>query len=165
MEADLQIQHGNTKEDNMTDKMYNGTRAMPIAELFNSMTKQTNFQRVKQFMTAMGQATPDRSVFPDENTQVLRFELIREELEELDVAMVEENLVGVADALTDLLYVVYGAGIAYGIDLDKTFAEVHRSNMSKLGPDGKPILRADGKVLKPDTYQPPQLEPLLNLPE
>ena len=90
--------------------------------------------------------------FPEEHIQRLRINLIEEELDELQLAVDNEDMVEVADALTDLLYVVYGAGHAFGIDLDECFAEVHRSNLSKLGTDFKPIKREDGKVLKPDTY-------------
>ena len=84
--------------------------------------------------------------------------MIEEELDELNLAIDNQDLVEVADALTDLLYVVYGAGHAFGIDLDECFKEVHRSNLSKLGEDFKPIKREDGKVLKPNTYSPPDLK-------
>ena len=101
--------------------------------------------------------------FPDEHTQRLRINLIEEELDELQMAVDNQDMVEVADAITDLLYVVYGAGHAFGIDLDECFAEVHRSNLSKLGPDFKPIKREDGKVLKPDTYSPPDLKTVLSI--
>ncbi len=91
----------------------------------------------------------------------LRYDLIREELLELREALDNKDIVGVADALTDILYVTYGAGHAFGINLDKCFAEVQRSNMSKLGEDGRPIYRDDGKVLKGPKYSPPDLESII----
>lgn len=87
----------------------------------------------------------------------LRYELIREELEELAEAQNETDIVGIADALADLAYVVFGAAVEYGIDLDAVIAEVHRSNMTKLGLDGKPVYRADGKVMKGVGYEPPEI--------
>lgn len=117
----------------------------------------TNNEKVKQFMETYGQLVRTNPEFPDRDTIHLRIDLIEEELEELRTAIADENIVEVADALTDILYVVYGAGLTFGIDLDKTFAEVHRSNMSKLGPDGKPIYREDGKILKGPDYTPPDL--------
>ena len=114
----------------------------------------TNFELVGDFMESMDQDIFLDPEFPDEHTQRLRINLIEEELDELQMAVDNQDMVEVADALTDLLYVVYGAGHAFGIDLDECFAEVHRSNLSKLGPDFKPIKREDGKVLKPDTYSP-----------
>lgn len=112
-------------------------------------------------MQAFGQATPDIPAFPDPATVELRVELIEEELEELTHAIAMKDLVGVADALTDILYVTYGAGIAFGLDLNECFYEVHSSNMSKLGEDGKPIYREDGKVLKGPRYRPPNLESVI----
>ena len=105
----------------------------------------TNFEAVGEFMNTFGQEVKTDPDWPDEDTQKLRLELIAEELEEMWDAIENKDLVGVADALTDILYVTYGAGHAFGIDLDKCFAEVQRSNMSKLGEDGKPIYRDDGK--------------------
>ena len=107
-------------------------------------------------METFGQEVVQKAKFPSKEIVSLRNELIEEELQELRVSSnIAFDLVEVADALTDLLYVVYGAGHAYGIDLDKCFDEVHRSNMSKLGLDGKPIYRDDGKVLKgPNFFQP-----------
>jgi len=102
-----------------------------------------------------------RPILPEDHIQKLRFDLIEEELDELKLGMDNQNLIEVADALTDLLYVIYGAGQAFGIDLDECFQEVHCSNMSKLGEDGRPIKREDGKVLKPDTYFPPNLKDIL----
>lgn len=108
-------------------------------------------------MNAFGQEVKEAPEFPDEATQALRLELIAEELGELEEAIEAKNYIAVADALTDILYVTYGAGHAFGIDLDKCFAEVQRSNMSKLGADGKPIYREDGKVLKGPNYSEPNL--------
>jgi len=115
----------------------------------------SNFNKVKIFMKKFGQNVETKSSFPEQKIQDLRYELIREELEELKVALEEKNLKEVADALTDILYVTYGAGHAFGIDLDKCFEEVQASNMSKLGEDGKPIYNDSGKVMKgPDYFKP-----------
>lgn len=122
----------------------------------------TNFNKVKEFHNKFDVITQTKPSFPDPDTVQLRVDLIEEELQELITGIAENDIVEVADALTDLLYVVYGMGDVFGIDLDKTFAEVHRSNMSKLGEDGRPIRRADGKVLKGSNYSPPNLEPILN---
>lgn len=105
--------------------------------------------------------TPEMDAEKDEALKKLRYELVREEVEELADAFEANDIVGVADALTDILYVVYGAGHAFGINLDDTFAEVQRSNMSKLGADGQPIFRDDGKVLKGPNYTPPDLKKIL----
>jgi len=121
----------------------------------------TNFEMVGQFMTAFGQEVKTEAKIPDNSVQALRYDLIREELAELLQAQADQNLVEIADALTDLLYVVYGAGHAYGINLDTCFAEVHASNMSKLGEDGKPIYREDGKVLKGPNFFEPELEEIV----
>ena len=121
----------------------------------------TNFELVGDFMESMEQDVFLAPEFPEEHTQRLRINLIEEELDELQLAVDNQDMVEVADALTDLLYVVYGAGHAFGIDLDECFHEVHRSNLSKLGTDFKPIKREDGKVLKPDTYSPPDLKAVL----
>ena len=118
----------------------------------------SNFERVRDFMTTFGQEVKTGPEFPSEDIQKLRDELIHEEFNEFLAA---DNLVDVADALTDLLVVIYGAGHAYGIDLDECFKEVHRSNMSKLGEDGKPIYREDGKVLKGPNYSKPNLNAVL----
>ena len=112
-------------------------------------------------MRAFGQNVQSRASLQDKKTAELRYELIREELEELREAIDKENLLEIADALTDILYVTYGAGHAWGIDLDTCYTEVHRSNMSKLGEDGKPIHREDGKVLKGPGYSKPNLIPVI----
>ena len=122
----------------------------------------TNFEKVKLFMKTYGQEVKDKAGFSDDKTNKLRIELIKEELEELTEAMQDENLLEVADALTDILYVTYGAGHAFGINLDKCFEEVQNSNMSKLGEDGKPIYNEAGKVMKGPNYFKPDLSKYLN---
>ena len=126
----------------------------------------TNFEKVKTFMESFGQEVKDKPTVQPEDIIQLRLNLINEEFIELVNATQESTtgdceLIDVADALADLLYVVYGAGHAFGIDLDKCFQEVHESNMSKLDNNGKPIYRLDGKVLKSDTYRPPNLKKIL----
>ena len=115
----------------------------------------SNFKRVKKFMETFGQEVKDKTEFPNEKIIQLRYELIKEELEELNQAIKDKNIKEVADALTDILYVTYGAGHAFGIDLDKCFEEVQKSNMSKLGTDGKPIYNEKGKVMKGPNYFKP----------
>jgi predicted HAD superfamily Cof-like phosphohydrolase len=122
---------------------------------------ETNFEKVENFMLAFGQDVKPVPELADFNTAELRLDLIQEEVQELSVAIDNDDIVEIADALTDILYVVYGAGHAYGIDLDECFNEVHSSNMSKLGEGGKPIYREDGKVLKGPNYFPPDLEGVL----
>ena len=122
----------------------------------------TNFEKVKLFMKTYGQEVKDKAGLSDAITNKLRIDLIKEELEELTEAMKDENLLEVADALTDILYVTYGAGHAFGIDLDKCFEEVQNSNMSKLGEDGKPIYNEAGKVMKGPNYFKPDLSKYLN---
>ena len=117
----------------------------------------TNFNSVKNFMEVFGQEVKTKSGFPSEKIVQLRYDLIKEELDEFAQAIKDKNLVEVADSLTDILYVTYGAGIAFGIDLDKCFDEVQRSNMSKLGKDGKPIYNDKGKVMKGPNYFQPDL--------
>jgi predicted HAD superfamily Cof-like phosphohydrolase len=112
-------------------------------------------------MEAFGQDVYIEPTWPDFSTRELRLELIQEEVDELGEAMEQRDMVGIADALTDILYVVYGAGHAYGIDLGECFQEVHASNMSKLGEDGKPIRREDGKILKGPNFFEPDLETCL----
>ena len=118
----------------------------------------SNFDDVKVFMQTYGQEIKEKPEFPDEKVIDLRISLIKEELDEFEEALKDKNLIEVADALTDLLYVTYGAGLAFGIDLDKCFTEVQRSNMSKLGEDGKPIYNEQGKVMKGSNYYKPNLK-------
>ena len=117
-----------------------------------------NFEDVKKFMVTFSQVVRTKPQFPDDKTMQLRFDLIKEELNELELAMKTKNLKEIADALTDILYVTYGAGYAYGINLDKCFKEVQRANMSKLGNDGKPIYNEKGKVMKGPNYSEPNLK-------
>ena len=117
----------------------------------------TNFRSVKKFMETFGQEVKLKAEFPSDKIVKLRYELIKEELDEFEIALKDKNLKEVADSLTDILYVTYGAGHAFGIDLDKCFDEVQRSNMSKLGSDGKPIYNENGKVMKGPKYFKPNL--------
>lgn len=121
----------------------------------------SNFDNVGKFMKAFGQEVYSKLNWPDGKIRKLRVDLIEEELSELKVAMLKRDQVEIADALTDLLYVVYGSGHTFGINLDKTFKEVHKSNMSKLGEDGKPIYREDGKVLKGPNFFEPNLKKII----
>ena len=118
----------------------------------------TNFESVKKFMETFGQEIKEKAEFPDSNIVSLRYDLISEELQELKDAIKNNDIKEVADALTDILYVTYGAGHAFGINLDKCFEEVQKSNMSKLGPDGKPIYNEKGKVMKGPNYFKPNLK-------
>ena len=122
----------------------------------------SNFERVKKFMEIFGQEIKQKASFPSNKITSLRYDLIREELEELKEAMDNKDIKEVADALTDILYVTYGAGHAFGIDLDKCFQEVQNSNMSKVGEYGKPIYNEFGKVMKGPNYFKPNLEKLIN---
>ena len=117
----------------------------------------SNFDDVKTFMQTFGQEIKIKAEFPEEKIVKLRYNLIKEELNELQNAIKTKDLKEIADALTDILYVTYGAGHAYGIDLDKCFKEVQKSNMSKLGEDGKPIYNEKGKVMKGSKYFEPNL--------
>ena len=117
----------------------------------------TNFESVKKFMETFDQEIKEKASFPNDKTTILRYELIKEELSELKEAIDAKDIKEVADALTDILYVTYGAGHAFGIDLDKCFKEVQNSNMSKLGQDGKPIYNEKGKVMKGPNYFKPNL--------
>jgi|TARA_B100001059_G_C17311030_1_gene322007 predicted HAD superfamily Cof-like phosphohydrolase len=117
----------------------------------------TNFKSVKKFMETFGQEIKEKASFPNDKITSLRYDLIREELDELKEAMDKKDIKEVADALTDILYVTYGAGHAFGINLDKCFEEVQNSNMSKLGLDGKPIYNDKGKVMKGPNYFKPDL--------
>ena len=118
----------------------------------------SNFESVKKFMKTFGQEVKEKAEFPTDKITSLRYDLIREELDELKEAIDNKDIKEVADALTDILYVTYGAGHAFGINLDKCFTEVQNSNMSKLGEDGKPIYNEKGKVLKGPNYFKPNLK-------
>jgi predicted HAD superfamily Cof-like phosphohydrolase len=117
----------------------------------------SNFEKVKIFMQIFGQETKNITEFPEKKVTKLRYDLISEELEELNQAIKDKDITEVADALTDILYVTYGAGHAFGINLDKCFEEVQNSNMSKLGKDGKPLKNEHGKVMKGPEYFKPDL--------
>ena len=117
----------------------------------------SNFNKVKTFMETFGQEVKTKPSFSTDKINSLRYDLIKEELEELKEAMENKDLLEIADALTDILYVTYGAGHAFGIDLDQCFEEVQNSNMSKLGKDGKPIYNESGKVMKGPQYFKPDL--------
>jgi len=117
----------------------------------------TNFESVKKFMQTFGQEVRTKASFPENKKINLRLSLIKEELAELEEAIEKKDIKEVADALTDILYVTYGAGHAFGIDLDKCFDEVQKSNMSKLADDGKPIYNDQGKVMKGPNYFKPNL--------
>ena len=121
----------------------------------------SNFNKVKTFMKTFGQEVKTKPSFSTDKINSLRYDLIEEELEELKVALEEKNLTEVADALTDILYVTYGAGHAFGINLDKCFKEVQSSNMSKLNDNRKPIYDKNGKVMKGPNYFKPNLEKIL----
>ena len=117
----------------------------------------SNFERVKKFMETFGQEIKEKASFPNDKITSLRYELIKEEMDEFKEAIDKKDIKEVADSLTDILYVTYGAGHAFGIDLDKCFEEVQNSNMSKLGNDGKPIYNENGKVMKGPNYFKPNL--------
>ena len=121
-----------------------------------------NFELVGDFMQAFGQQRETQPTWPDFNTRELRVDLIQEELDELVEAIANKDMVEIADALTDILYVVYGAGHSFGIDLDDCFTEVHASNMSKLGADGNPVKAENGKVMKGPGFFAPDLEKILS---
>ena len=121
----------------------------------------SNFESVKKFMETFGQEVKEKAEFPNDKITKLRYDLIKEELGELREALEKKDIKEVADALTDILYVTYGAGHAFGINLDKCFEEVHRSNMSKLSEEGKPIYNEFGKVMKGPNYSPPDLKKII----
>ena len=121
----------------------------------------TNFESVKKFMQTFGQEVRTNASFPNTKIVNLRVDLIKEELQELEEAIKKKDIKEVADALTDILYVTYGAGHAFGVNLDKCFEEVQNSNMSKLGLDGKPIYNEHGKVMKGPNYFKPNLSKLV----
>ena len=122
----------------------------------------TNFEKVGIFMKTFGQELKNKSELSTEKINKLRISLIEEELDELKQAIKDNNIKEVADALTDILYVTYGAGHAFGINLDKCFEEVQNSNMSKLGIDGKPIYNEHGKVMKGPNYFKPNLNKFID---
>tara|TARA_B110000263_G_scaffold183355_1_gene160948 strand:- start:70 stop:441 length:372 start_codon:yes stop_codon:yes gene_type:complete len=122
----------------------------------------TNFKKVKTFMQTFGQEVKSHPNFSTDKVNKLRYDLIKEELDELKDALDNKDFLEVADALTDILYVTYGAGHAFGIDLDKCFEEVQNSNMSKLDKNGKPIYNENGKVMKGPKYFKPDLSKFLN---
>ena len=121
----------------------------------------TNFEKVGEFMKTFSQEVKSKSSLSSDKINILRINLIEEELEELKLSIKQKNLLEVADALTDILYVTYGAGHAFGINLDKCFEEVQNSNVRKLGDDGKPIYSEKGKVLKGPNYFKPDLSKFL----
>ncbi|MDC0342774.1 nucleoside triphosphate pyrophosphohydrolase family protein [Alphaproteobacteria bacterium] len=123
----------------------------------------SNFNKVKAFMNTYGQDVKEKAEFPENKIVQLRIDLIEEELNELKEAIKNKDIVEVADALTDILYVTYGAGHSFGVNLDECFDEVQRSNMSKLGEDGKPIYNDSGKVMKGPNYFAPNLKKIVNL--
>ena len=122
----------------------------------------SNFSKVGVFMKTFGQEVKDKPTFSTDKINKLRLDLIKEELNELTEAMNNKDLLEVADALTDILYVTYGAGHAFGINLDKCFEEVQNSNMSKLDDNGKPIYNEHGKVMKGPNYFKPDLKKFIN---
>ena len=123
----------------------------------------SNFNKVNTFMNTYGQEVKEKASFPENKIVQLRIDLIEEELNELKEAVKNNDIVEVADALTDILYVTYGAGHSFGVDLDKCFDEVQRSNMSKLGEDGNPIYNDSGKVMKGPNYSAPDLKKIIEL--
>ena len=127
------------------------------------MSDMSNFNKVKAFMNTYGQDIKEKASFPEDSIVQLRVDLIEEELNELKEAIKNNDIVEVADALTDILYVTYGAGHSFGVDLDKCFDEVQRSNMSKLGEDGNPIYNDSGKVMKGPNYSAPDLKKIIEL--
>ena len=121
----------------------------------------SNFQKVKVFMETFGQEVKEKTEFPDTQTIELRYDLIKEEIDELREAIDQKDIIEIADALTDILYVTYGAGHAFGINLDNCFSEVQDSNMSKLNENGRPIYNEVGKVMKGPKYFKPDLKKIL----
>ena len=127
------------------------------------MSNMSNFNKVKTFMNTYGQEIRDKASFPDKKIVQLRIDLIQEELNELKEAITSNDIIEVADALTDILYVTYGAGHSFGINLDKCFDEVQDSNMSKLDENKQPIYSENGKVMKGPNYYPPNLKKIIEL--
>ena len=129
----------------------------------SEMSDMSNFNKVKIFMNTYGQEVKNTPEFPDSKIVQLRIDLIHEELNELKEAINNNDIIEVADALTDILYVTYGAGHSFGVDLDSCFNEVQNSNMSKLGDDGKPIYNESGKVMKGPNYFKPNIKKIIGL--
>ena len=127
------------------------------------MSDMSNFNKVKTFMNTYGQEVKNTPEFPDSKIVQLRIDLIQEELNELKEAINNNDIIEVADALTDILYVTYGAGHSFGVDLDSCFNEVQNSNMSKLGDDGKPIYNESGKVMIGPNYFKPNIKKIIGL--
>ena len=127
------------------------------------MSNMSNFNKVKTFMNTYGQEIRDKASFPDKKIVQLRIDLIQEELNELKEAISSNDIIEVADALTDILYVTYGAGHSFGINLDKCFDEVQDSNMSKLDENKQPIYSENGKVMKGPNYYPPNFKKIIQL--
>ena len=127
------------------------------------MSDMSNFNKVKTFMNTYGQEVKNSPEFPESKIVQLRIDLIQEELNELKEAINNNDIIEVADALTDILYVTYGAGHSFGVDLDSCFNEVQNSNMSKLGDDGKPIYNESGKVMKGPNYFKPNIKKIIGL--
>ena len=127
------------------------------------MSDMSNFNKVKTFMNTYGQEVKNTPEFPNSKILQLRIDLIQEELNELKEAINNKDIIEVADALTDILYVTYGAGHSFGVDLDSCFNEVQNSNMSKLGEDGKPIYNESGKVMKGPKYFKPNIKKIIGL--
>ena len=127
------------------------------------MSDMSNFNKVKTFMNTYDQEVKNSPEFPESKIVQLRIDLIQEELNELKEAINNNDIIEVADALTDILYVTYGAGHSFGVDLDSCFNEVQNSNMSKLGDDGKPIYNESGKVMKGPNYFKPNIKKIIGL--
>ena len=127
------------------------------------MSDMSNFNKVKTFMNTYGQEVKNTPEFPESKIVQLRIDLIQEELNELKESINNNDIIEVADALTDILYVTYGAGHSFGVDLDSCFNEVQNSNMSKLGDDGKPIYNESGKVMKGPNYFKPNIKKIIGL--
>lgn len=115
----------------------------------------TSFNNVKEFHEKFGLHIEDQPTLPDENTRELRRKLLREEVEEYLEAEDNDDITEICRELSDVLYIVYGTAVSYGLPIDQMFAEIHNSNMSKLGKDGKPVIREDGKILKGENFAPP----------
>ena len=145
-----------------SDDWLNRLQSQDSNERDKTMIDGTNFELVGDFMQAFGQSVETQPTWPDFNTRELRVDLIQEEVDELVEAIANKDMVEIADALTDILYVVYGAGHTFGIDLDECFTEVHASNMSKINEDGTINYDENGKVLKSPGFFPPDLESILN---